>query len=427
MKLNLTEEQKTKLDYDLQVSNYVYNKTINVINSGVKVGSKMSLRDQLVTKDSRKHNVLLNKVNSAKAKIEAIVNNLKKERNLKSVVKSYMIKEKCWKPIKKLYEALRHIVPSSKNESIKDFEVLTHKEIRAGAVFDAYVNFDNCKNAIKAGRIKFFELKYRSKKKNGMSMLLPKSMIKINNGVLSFTSKQLTNKVIDVNIRSRKKLMSITSLKDCRLTKKSGVYHLRIPLDVVIQEPEGLTKIIGIDPGVSTFLSCYTPDKTITIQQSNRCKGIDQLRFRLKSLREKGKRDRIRKRTLTKLDNKKDCLINELHWKSINYLVKNYDLIFIEKFDSQGFVKNGKSKNLNRNTNNLKPFKFRERLLYKALTYGKIVKVVKAHNTTKTCSNCGSMKTMTLKDREYDCKSCNQVLDRDFNAAKNIILKGLLC
>ena len=120
-------------------------------------------------------------------------------------------------------------------------------------------------------------------------------------------------------------------------------------------------------------------------------------------------------------------MINELHWKSINYLVKNYDLIFIEKFDSQGFVKNGKSKNLNRNTNNLKPFKFRERLLYKALTYGKIVKVVKAHNTTKTCSNCGSMKTMTLKDREYDCKSCNQVLDRDFNAAKNIILKGLLC
>lgn len=86
----------------------------------------------------------------------------------------------------------------------------------------------------------------------------------------------------------------------------------------------------------------------------------------------------------------------------------------------------GKNKGLNRNTNDLKHFQFRQRLLYKALSRGKIVEVVKAHNTTKTCSNCGSMKKMTLSDREYVCNSCNQVLDRDFNAAKNMILKGLL-
>jgi transposase len=426
IKIKLTAEQRQKVDYDLQVSNYVYNKAVSFINSGKKV-SKLSLRDQLVTIDSRKRNVLLNKVNSSKTKIESIINELKKVRSLKSVVKAIMIKEKWWKPIKALYDIIRYFTPSTRNQTIKDFEMLTHKDIRAGSVFEAHTNYINNCNAVKTGRIKFFQLNYRSKKKNGMSMTLSNNMIKITDGVLRFTSRDLVDKVIRVNNRSRKKLTNITSLKDCKLTKKFGVYHIRIPLDVKMKTPDQLSKIIGIDPGVSTFLSCYTPDQTVTIKQTNRCKGYDKLRCQLKQMRKNKERKRIRRRLLNKLDLKKQYLIDELHWKSIRYLLNNYDIIFIEKFDSQGFVKNGKSKNLNKNTNNLKPYQFRERLLYKASVLGKIVEVVKAYNTTKTCSNCGCIKEMRLTDREYHCNGCNQVLDRDFNAAKNMILKGLCC
>jgi transposase len=424
-----TIEQKVQLDRDLQTSNYTYNKAIEYINSGQKV-SKYSLRDALVTNESRKSNNLLNKVNSAKCKIEAIMNELKKVRTLKNIVKRYMIKEKCWKPIKKLYDANRYYTPPIKNDRLKDFELLTHKDIRTGSVFEAFTNFVNNTDAIKAGRIKFFRLKFRSKKKNGMSMTLSNHMININNGVLRLTSRTLTDKMLRVNIRSQRKLRTITSLKDCRITKKNGKYHIRIPIDIIAPTPEHLTKIIGIDPGVSTFLSCYTPDRTVTIKQSNRCTLLDKLLSRLKYLRREGKRSRIRKKSLNKIDQKKKYITNELHWKSINYLVKNYDIIFIEKFDSQGFVKNSrknrKNKGLNRNTNNLKPYQFRQRLIYKALSYGKIVEVVKAHNTTRTCSNCGNLQDMKLSNRVYNCSGCKQVFDRDFNAAKNMILKGLL-
>lgn len=433
----LTSDQKKVIDRDLQTSNYKYNKAVEVINSGNKVPSKLTLRNMLVIENSRQTCSLLKKVNSRKAQIEAIVNELKiqktvgksgKEiRSFRSIVKACMIKEKCWKPIKTLYDSVRYFVKPIRNDMLKDFELETAKEIRESAVFEASTNYSNCCNAIKAGRIKFFQLKYRSKKKDGMSMTLTKAMLKLDKGSLRFTNRQMTNKAIVVSKRCKKDLLKIPSLKDCKMIKKFGKYYLHIPIEVVAQKPETLTKIVGIDPGISTFLSCYSPDRTIAFKQSDQCRLIDKLHFRLTDLRQKQLRKRIRRKTLCKLDLRKKNVVDELHWQSINYLVKQFDVIFIEKFDSQGFVKNGKKKGLNRNTNNLKPYLFRQRLEYKASVYGKIVKVVKAHNTTKTCSHCGDIKSMTLSDRVYDCPSCNQVLDRDFNAAKNMILKGLLC
>lgn len=426
IEIHPTEEQKKKLDYDLHVSNYVYNKAITRINDGGKI-TKLSLRDELVTQETRKANTLLNKVNSAKSKIELLLSGLRKEkRTWKNVMKRVMIREKCWKPIKMIYDELRSTTNPVKNTNVKLFEMKTHGDIKDASVFEAFTNYDNCKKAIKAGRIKFFKLKYRSKRKNGMSMTLSKGMFKLSNGVLRFTSNQLQDKVIRMTNRSRKQLRQIVSLKDSKITKKFGKYHLRIPIDVVVQEQKSHTKVIGIDPGISTFLSCYTPDRTVCVKQSDVCQRMNELMKKIKHLRYERRRKRIKRKLLVKLEQKKANATNELHWKSINYLTKNYDIIFIEQFDSQGFVKGGKSKGLNRNTNDLKHFQFRQRLLYKALARGKIVEVVKAHNTTKTCSNCGSMKKMTLADREYECKSCNQVLDRDFNAAKNMILKGLL-
>lgn len=429
VEIHPTKIQKKKIDYDLQVSNYVYNKTITRINNGGKI-SKLSLRDELVTVNSRKNNLFLSKANSAKSKIEKILIELKKEkRTWKNVVKRVMIREKCWKPIKMIYDELRRNVKPESNKNVKAFEMKTPKDVRAASVFEAFTNYENCKNAVKAGRIKFFKMKYRSKKKNGMSMTITTKMFKIDNGVLRFTSKELqkmNEDIIQMTNRSRKQLSKIVSLKDSKITKKFGKYHICIPLDVNVQSQERHSKIIGIDPGISTFLSCYTPDKTVLIKQSNVCKEVNTLMKKLKDLRAKRKRNRIKRKVLLKLELKKRNATDELHWKSINYLTNNYDIIFIEKFDSQGFVKGGKSKSLNRNTCDLKHYRFRQRLLNKALSRSKIVKVVKAHNTTKTCSNCGNMKKMTLADRVYECKSCNQVLDRDFNAAKNMILKGLL-
>jgi transposase len=362
----------------------------------------------------------------AKAKIEDEIRKLVKTKSLRLVVKAVIKRNTIWRPIKERYEEIKANIPAVANDYLKSFAFQTYKDIRDGSVFEARTNYMNCINAIKAGRITHFNLKYKSKRKNGLSMHVSDKMITIDKGTLRFTCKSFSDKTIHVSNRTMKVLRSVTEVKDSIITKKNGVYCLRLPVNTSPVVAEKLTRVVGIDPGVSTFLSGYTSEKSFTIKQTEHCDYYDALKKRLRQLRKTNERKRIRRRVLDKLETKKTNITRELHWQSINYLVKNYDVIFLEKFDSQGFVKGGKSKTLNRRTNNLCPYQFRTRLMYKALQHGKIVEIVGAHHTTKTCSSCGNNQTMALTDRVYECKSCSLVLDRDYNAGKNILMKGLL-
>lgn len=66
-----------------------------------------------------------------------------------------------------------------------------------------------------------------------------------------------------------------------------------------------------------------------------------------------------------------------------------------------------------------------EKLSYKAEWAGrKLVKVNPAY-TSQDCSCCGYRQVMPLSVRQYDCPSCGWSLDRDHNAARNILRVGL--
>lgn len=62
-------------------------------------------------------------------------------------------------------------------------------------------------------------------------------------------------------------------------------------------------------------------------------------------------------------------------------------------------------------------------LKYKANWYGVEIRLVpKNFPSTKLCSNCHNKDdTITLKDRTYECKTCGHFIDRDLNAAINIL------
>ncbi len=55
----------------------------------------------------------------------------------------------------------------------------------------------------------------------------------------------------------------------------------------------------------------------------------------------------------------------------------------------------------------------------------KVIKV-DAMNTSKECSNCGSIQDMPLSVREYNCVRCGMRLDRDINASINILKRATL-
>ena len=68
--------------------------------------------------------------------------------------------------------------------------------------------------------------------------------------------------------------------------------------------------------------------------------------------------------------------------------------------------------------------KFTQWLQYFAKVHGVIVIAVPPYNTTVDCSCCGAKVKKTLSTRTHRCNRCGTVLDRDHNAAKNILVKG---
>jgi putative transposase len=61
----------------------------------------------------------------------------------------------------------------------------------------------------------------------------------------------------------------------------------------------------------------------------------------------------------------------------------------------------------------------------KAEEAGRRVILVNPRNTTKLCSSCGTLVQKALRDRTHICPVCGLVIDRDANAALNILQRGL--
>lgn len=117
---------------------------------------------------------------------------------------------------------------------------------------------------------------------------------------------------------------------------------------------------------------------------------------------------------------------NDFLQKLSTSLVKQYDTICTENLNVEGLLKNHK---LAKSISDVSWSTFISMLTYKCDWYNKhLVKVDRFFPSTKTCHICGYVnQDLTLKDRDWKCPNCNTNLDRDINAAINILNEGLRC
>jgi putative transposase len=97
------------------------------------------------------------------------------------------------------------------------------------------------------------------------------------------------------------------------------------------------------------------------------------------------------------------------------------DLRGIRKLYRKG---NGQGSNLRGRMNSWSCAELQRQIQYKADWNGILVIYVRAFGTSAKCSMCGH-RVLPEEDRQLHCPNCNLTVDRDVNAARNILARGL--
>ena len=107
-------------------------------------------------------------------------------------------------------------------------------------------------------------------------------------------------------------------------------------------------------------------------------------------------------------------------------LVRRFDLIALEELDQPKMTRAGgrRKRGLNRSIMEQSWGRITQQLRYKAASAGRQLVFVDPRNTSQRCSSCGAMVRKGLEERRHVC-DCGVSIDRDHNAALNILHKAL--
>ena len=105
-------------------------------------------------------------------------------------------------------------------------------------------------------------------------------------------------------------------------------------------------------------------------------------------------------------------------------LINIYDFIALESLDIKSMMKN---RQLSKSIQDVSWYQLLNNLKYKGSeNQTTIIQVNKYFPSSKRCSRCKSIKSdLELKDRVYKCSNCGLEIDRDLNAAMNLLDEGL--
>lgn len=110
-------------------------------------------------------------------------------------------------------------------------------------------------------------------------------------------------------------------------------------------------------------------------------------------------------------------------FKLAHSLTSRFDIIVLETLNIKAM-----HKLWGRKVGDIAFSEFRAILQYIAQAKGKLVHFIdRFYPSSKTCSRCGHInRQLTLSDRRWRCPACNTIIDRDDNAAINILREGHL-
>ena len=208
--------------------------------------------------------------------------------------------------------------------------------------------------------------------------------------------------------------------------ESSGHWYICFSCDKVPEHKlEPSDKSVGIDVGIKSF--CVDSVGGYESSPAYFRKAEKQLRVRQRTLSRRTKGSKRRKDARILVAKSHEKVANQRNYflhKITNQYIANYGVICVEDLNIAGM---GRNHHLAKSIRDASWGKFFELLDYKAEEAGRtIVRVPRFEPTSKRCSACGAInQDLTLNDRQWVCKVCGTLQERDINAAKNIHVEGM--
>jgi putative transposase len=210
--------------------------------------------------------------------------------------------------------------------------------------------------------------------------------------------------------------------KTCTVRRQAGKWFACFACEV---EPEALpksTESIGIDVGLNQFAALSdgtfvgNPRFFRKDEKALAKAGRKQARTKRRSV-ERRKANKVLSRIHERIRNRRHDFVHQFARR----LVNKYDLIAVEKLNVKGMVQNHC---LAKSISDASWSMFRTVLMNKAESASRQVVEIDPAYTSQDCHSCGNRAKKKLSERWHLCPMCGASLDRDTNAAINILIRA---
>lgn len=234
---------------------------------------------------------------------------------------------------------------------------------------------------------------------------------------------------------------------DPRITKISDKWYLTFALEDSTDVEENYNEcdsqafeelpdksLVGIDLGIKTLATVAFNDECITFDNINKSKRMINISKRINCIQKKLSRKRLINGTYDKSNNiireekkllylynrQRNIRKNHIHQITNSIIKLNPNRVVMETLKVNNMMKN---KFLSKSIQDETFGGFIETMRYKCFRHGiQFRQVPSNYPSSKTCCKCGHIKKdLKLNDRIYTCTECGNIMDRDYNAALNLM------
>ena len=203
-------------------------------------------------------------------------------------------------------------------------------------------------------------------------------------------------------------------------------YYMSLLIEEETKPMEPTDKMIGLDLGIKSLVvdsngKKYKNHKYLTKSQTKLAKEQRKLSKMVKGSNNRNKQRIKIARLHKKIQNQRNDYLHKLS----RQIIDENQVICLEDLKVIDMEQNNK---LARNITDASWSRLVSMLIYKANWYGRtVVKVPSDYPSSQLCSICGYKNSITksLNIRKWTCPKCGTVHDRDINAARNILSKGI--